>query len=148
MALLINPKAILQLPDLSIRTFHCSCLGQLKGIHDRFDDTQSLFIRHFITDALRMTSRFEALGGEGLLEPVNLFLLIAHFANQSKALEADNKRLHETLNYMTMSEKAAPADGNKMSNEEALRIVETVVNTFELAQARAMEGANAQIREL
>ena len=49
---------------------------------------------------------------------------------------------------MTMSEKAAPADGNKMSNEEALRIVETVVNTFELAQARAMEGANAQIREL
>ena len=78
-----------------------------------------------IPDALRMTSRFEALGGEGLLEPVNLFLLIAHFANQSKAL-----------------------DGNKMSNEEALRIVETVVNTFELAQARAMEGANAQIREL
>ena len=101
-----------------------------------------------IPDALRMTSRFEALGGEGLLEPVNLFLLIAHFANQSKALEADNKRLHETLNYMTMSEKAAPADGNKMSNEEALRIVETVVNTFELAQARAMDGANAQIREL
>ena len=47
-----------------------------------------------------------------------------------------------------MSEKAAPADGNKMSNEEALHVVETIVNTFELAQARAMDGANAQIREL
>ena len=101
-----------------------------------------------IPDALRMTARLEALGSEGLLEPANLFLLIAHFASQNKELEAHNKRLHETLNYMTMSEKAAPADGNKMSNEEALRIVETVVNTFELAQARAMDGANAQIREL
>ncbi|WP_187423974.1 hypothetical protein, partial [Enterobacter hormaechei] len=65
-----------------------------------------------------------------------------------KELEAHNKRLHETLNYMTMSEKSAPSDGNKMSNEEALHVVETIVNTFELAQARAMDGANAQIREL
>lgn len=101
-----------------------------------------------ISDALRITSRLEALSSEGLLESMSLITLIAHFASQNKELEADNKRLHETLNYMTMSEKSAPSDGNKMSNEEALHVVETIVNTFELAQARAMDGANAQIREL
>lgn len=79
---------------------------------------------------------------------MSLITLIAHFASQNKELAADNKRLHETLNYMAMSEKSAPSDGNKMSNEEALHVVETIVNTFELAQARAMDGANAQIREL
>lgn len=101
-----------------------------------------------ISDALRITSRLEALSSEGLLESMSLITLIAHFASQNKELEADNKRLHETLNYMTMSEKSASSDGNKMSNEEALHVVETIVNTFELAQARAMDGANAQIREL
>ncbi|EPM7469005.1 hypothetical protein ACTPUZ_004886 [Klebsiella variicola] len=101
-----------------------------------------------ISDALRITSRLEALSSEDLLEPMSLITLIAHFASQNKELAADNKRLHETLNYMAMSEKSAPSDGNKMSNEEALHVVETIVNTFELAQARAMDGANAQIREL
>lgn len=101
-----------------------------------------------IPDALRMAVQLEKLGNDGLLEPAHLFLLIAHFAGQAKALDADNKRLHEALDYMPIKEKAPGADVNKMSQDEALRIIETVVNTFELAQERAMDGANAQIREL
>lgn len=101
-----------------------------------------------IHDALRMTSNLETLGKDGLLEPVNLFLLVAHFASQSKALEADNKRLHDALHYMSINEKASVADVKKLTPEEALNLIETVVNTFELAQTRAMEGANSQIREI
>lgn len=101
-----------------------------------------------VTDALKLKLQLDHYGEAGLLDPANMLLLIAHFASQNKELEADNKRLHEKLSWMPVKEKAPEADANKMSHEEALRIVETIVNTFELAQTRAMAGANAQIREL
>lgn len=101
-----------------------------------------------IHDALRMTTQLEKLGKAGLLEPANLFMLIAHFSDQAKELAKDNKSLREALESMAIQQPAPWADSHKMSHEEALRIVETVVNTFEIAQARAMDGANAQIREI
>lgn len=100
-----------------------------------------------IHDALRMTTQLEKLGKAGLLEPANLFMLIAHFSEQAKTLAADNKRLHETLSYLT-TDRAAPVEDKGEKPAEVLRLIETLVNTFEIAQARAMDGANAQIREI
>lgn len=109
-----------------------------------------------VTDALKLKLQLDHYGDAGLLDPANMLLLIAHFAQKSKTLEADNKRLHETLNYLSTNQSAAPApvaepaadDQRKLLAVEAVRLLEAVANTVENAQARAMEGINAQIREL
>ncbi|HHT4259161.1 TPA: hypothetical protein ACTYZB_004828 [Klebsiella variicola] len=102
-----------------------------------------------IHDALRVTTQVDNLRQDGLLEPSILFMLIGHFAQQVKDFEANNKRLHETLDYVTQQKVELPeASENSISPQEALRMIETIADTFENAQARAAEGANSQIREL
>lgn len=110
-----------------------------------------------VTDALKLKLQLDHYGEAGLLDPANMLLLIAHFAQRSKALESDNKRLHETLGYLSTNQGApvAPAqpapvadDQQKLLAVEVVRLLEAVANTVENAQTRAMEGINAQIREL
>lgn len=110
-----------------------------------------------VTQALKLKLSLDRFSNAGLLDTSSLLLLIAHFAKKSKTLENDNKALHESLNYLsTLSDSVKGAtpkpdeskDQQKMLPIEAIRLLESVANTFENAQLRAMEGVNAQIREM
>ena len=103
---------------------------------------------HDLNSAFRLKTQLEKMSDQGMLEVMNLLLLIAHFARQSKSLEDDNNRLREALDYLSVKQTATQSASKQVTPVESLRIIESLVDTFENAQARAMEGANAQIREL
>jgi hypothetical protein len=76
-----------------------------------------------------------------------LLLLVAHYYSKLKTVSADNQALREAMDILA-NNGGDDSIQKAIQPKDALHLVESIVNTFEAAQVRAMEGANAQIREL
>lgn len=98
-------------------------------------------------DFARLIVGSEALHEGGYLNPPNLLLLVAHYYSKLKTVSDDNQALREAMDVLA-NNGGDESIQKAIQPKDALLLVESIVNTFEAAQVRAMEGANAQIREL
>lgn len=106
-----------------------------------------------LDQALALQARLEDLKANGMLNMEAMMFIIAHLQDHCATLSKDNARLHDTLTYLTTQAQPAPAPApapavDTMQVDAVVRLLQTVLSTFDNAQARAMEAASSQLREI